>query len=84
LSEKLIPQIPWDQKLDVCCLDTLEEILKNKNKSHLYEWIIYHKPLATQITSNYDSMWACGEFFLKMGCILIFFLFFEESLYAAM
>jgi hypothetical protein len=51
----------------------------------LDEWVIYFTSFPwTLNTSNSDSIWARGKFLLKMGIKLIFHVFFEELLHAAL
>jgi hypothetical protein len=79
----LIPKIPWDQKLVDCCLGSLcEEKLFFFN---FFFWTTYFTSFPwTPSTFNSDSIWARGDFLLKMGIKLIFPVFSEELLHAAM
>jgi hypothetical protein len=51
----------------------------------LDEWTTYFTSfLWTPSTSNSDSVWACGDFFLKTSIKLIFYVFSKELLHATM
>jgi hypothetical protein len=75
----LTPKIPWDQKLVDCCLGSLCEdfyfffnFFFKTSELHISQAFCEHQTRLILI-----SVWARGEFLLKIGIKLIFHVFFE-------
>jgi hypothetical protein len=81
----LTPKIPWDQKLVDTCLGSLYKEIFFFQFFLLDKWTTCFTSFPwISSTSNSNSVWACGEVLFKTGIKLIFPVFYEELLHAAM
>jgi hypothetical protein len=73
-------KIPWQQELIECCLGSFYEEKYFFQIFLLDKWTTYFRSFPwIPSTSNFVSVWACGEILLKVGKKLIFNVFLRSS-----